>query len=109
MVFVMRAEPTHIIISAQQMWNKLIQRNGWRQIPASPGSVLKKQKLKHMKGAFLGFALCEASFRPVPTHQGHPDSPTPLLSLNSALLGQHRHLTESNSPKWLFTASARAN
>lgn len=42
MVFVMRAEPTHIIISAQQMWNKLIQRNGWRQIPASPGSVLKK-------------------------------------------------------------------
>lgn len=42
MVFVMRAEPTHIIISAEQMWNKLIQRDGWRQTPASSGSVLKK-------------------------------------------------------------------
>lgn len=99
MVFVMRVEPAHIVISAQQMWNKAMQRNGWRQTPASPGSVLKEYK------SFPSFALYEVSFPPAPAHQGLLDLPTPLLQdelcsgLSAAVLGQHGRLPDRQQPQ----------
>lgn len=103
MVFVMRLEPTHIIISAQQMWNKAMQRSGRGQAPTSPGSVLKEQEQNQVEGAFPRF--CELSFPPFPTSQGHPDwwtsllQPEPCSQLSAPVLGQDSHPPDQQQPQ----------
>lgn len=78
MVFVMRAEPTHIIISAQQMWNRYRGMAGDR-LQLALDQCWRSRSNSKRKQTFLSFALCETSFPPAPSHQGHPDSLTPVL------------------------------
>lgn len=49
MMFVMRAEPTHIIISAQQMWNR---SGGLETDPSQPWISAEEAEVKEEKAAF---------------------------------------------------------
>lgn len=104
----MRAEPNHIVISAQQMWNKTMQRNGCRQTPASPGSVLKQNQAR---GAFP--TLCsmwgQLPSSTLLTRVTLTTSPSPAHSCRQPCWGSTGTSLTNNSPRWLFSASALAN